>query len=125
MKKIATYGLLIIFSITLVFHLLIVMGLLPCNMIWGGRLESRPQLLLFELFSIAVTLLFFWVVLAKSELVRFSLSPGLSKGVLWAMVVLFALNTVGNLLSLSSLEKILFTPVTIILTWFSFVLARD
>ncbi len=125
MKKIATYGLLLIFSITLVFHLLVIMGLLPYDMIWGGMLESRQQLFLFELFSIAVTLLFFWVVLAKSDLVRFNLSPRLSKGVLWAMVALFALNTVGNLLSLSSLEKILFTPVTILLTWFSFVLARD
>jgi len=31
---------------------------------------------------------------------------------LWAFVVLFAINTVGNVLSKTSLETIIFTPLT-------------
>jgi hypothetical protein len=44
---------------------------------------------------------------------------------LWLLVILFSLNTVGNLFSLNSLEAILFTPVTFVAAIFCCRLAVD
>ncbi len=42
---------------------------------------------------------------------------------LWAMFVLFFINTIGNLFSINELEKLIFTPVTLVLSLFSLRLA--
>jgi hypothetical protein len=41
------------------------------------------------------------------------------------MAILFLVNSVGNLLSKTKLEKTIFTPLTILLTLFSVVLALE
>jgi hypothetical protein len=45
------------------------------------------------------------------------------KIILWIMTIFFAFNTFGNILSKNKLEKRLFTPIAILLTVFSLVLA--
>ncbi|MBU1821706.1 MAG: hypothetical protein KKG00_09395, partial [Bacteroidetes bacterium] len=40
-------------------------------------------------------------------------------GILWLFVAVFALNTLGNLVSFSSLETIVFTPLTTLLALFT------
>ena len=42
----------------------------------------------------------------------------------WVVGVYFALNTVGNLASMSGLERAIFTPVSLVLSVLAFCLAR-
>lgn len=123
MILIAQYGLLIIFSISLVFHLLVVLKIVPYNIVWGGRLTSDTAMYRFEIVSILLNSLFLLIMLASLNILNVNFSKTTMTILFWAMTVLFALNTVGNLQSKNKLEKILFTPVTMLLTIFSLILA--
>lgn len=51
-----------------------------------------------------------------SGLLRLNAKPMLIRVSLWLMAGLFALNTVGNLFSNNDFERIIFTPVTLLLS---------
>lgn len=77
----------------------------------------------FELVSITLNLLMLAIVLHKGGFVKERFSKRVIKTALWAMFALFIVNTVGNLLSVNEIEKLVFTPLTILLALFSFKLA--
>ena len=72
--------------------------------------------MVFELISLLLNALFLVVMLIDAGFVKMRTSDKLIKGIIWGMVVLFMLNTVGNLLSENDFEKLVFTPLTLILS---------
>ncbi|WP_460924904.1 hypothetical protein [Pontibacter brevis] len=56
-KSLSTIGLLVILSLFVLLHLSILIGVIPYEMVWGGRLKHHTQMLYFEGMSIAVNLL--------------------------------------------------------------------
>jgi hypothetical protein len=115
MQKVASIILITIFILTILFHFLILFGLIPFTMVWGGRLENASEMYVFETVSIAINLLFLLIVLIKSQIIKIHISSKIINGFLWGMSVLFILNTIGNLASNNNLEKIIFTPITLVL----------
>ncbi len=122
MKKVASYSLMIIFFVGLLFNLAMVLGIVPSAMSWGGRLQSPTQELFFGLLSVLVNLFFIWTVWSFIKNKPYYL---FFKIIFWLMAFVFALNTLGNLNSHSFWEKILFTPVTFLATVFAVSLARN
>ncbi len=114
MKKNSETILIILFSVTIVFHLLVLLGLIPYDMVWGGRLQTKTEMIQFEVVSIIVNLLFLFVLSIRRGWFKVKVSNSIIKGFLWFMVGLFLLNTVGNLLSESRMEMLIFTPLTFI-----------
>jgi hypothetical protein len=55
------------------------------------------------------------IVLIKSQINKIDISSKIINGFLWGMSVLFILNSIGNLASNNNLEKIIFTPITLVL----------
>ncbi len=123
MQKVSQIGMVVIFLLTIVFHLLVLVKIIPYGIVWGGRLQSDSQMYKFEATSIAINLLFMMIILVKSGYLKIRISPLIIRIFLWLMTGLFLLNTIDNLLSDNHLERIIFTPVTIILSIFGFVLA--
>ena len=80
-------------------------------------------MLQFESISIALNLTMLTLVAIKTGLLKINLKPNFLKVTFWLMAVLFALNTLGNLLAVNTLETLIFTPLTFILAVFSFRLA--
>lgn len=115
--------LILVFSLILIFHLMIVSGLVPYDMVWGGRLENREQMLGFESVSIALNLLLLGIVLVKSGRLKIEIQPKILRVCFWIMGGLFALNTLGNLLSNNLWEAIIFSPLTLVLSFYSFKIA--
>ncbi|HYK57411.1 MAG TPA: hypothetical protein VEV15_13165 [Flavisolibacter sp.] len=113
--KLAAYSLLTILSLVILFHLLVVVGVIPYNIVWGGRLKDKAELFQFEMVSIGTNLLMLLVVLVKAKILKVALHPKLLTIALWLMFALFILNTLGNLLSVNEWEKMIFTPLTLIL----------
>jgi hypothetical protein len=97
------------------FHLLILSGIIPFDMVWGGRLKSASEMLAFEVPSIALNLLFIVIIFLIAGYIPSPLPPKVLRVIAWIMAGFFMLNTLGNLLSNSGLERIIFTPVTILL----------
>jgi hypothetical protein len=123
MKKIAGYSLLTLFSLTIIFHLLVIIQIIPFEIVWGGRLTSLQQMYVSETISVSLNVLFLFIVLIQMKMLNWPIAPKVITVFLWLMFALFALNTLGNLLSINSLEKMIFTPVTILLSIFCLILA--
>ncbi len=116
---------LIIAALVFVFHLLIISGVIPYQYVWGGRLKSNEQMLRFESISIIINLFIIFIISIKGGYIRPYLSSKVIKVFLWIFSILFVLNTIGNLLSLNSLEAIIATPITFILALMFLRLATE
>jgi hypothetical protein len=63
--------LLAAFGILAIFHLLVLLGLLPSNIVWGGQAADSPaRLLTLELVAVLATVLFGVVIAVKAGYIR-------------------------------------------------------
>lgn len=111
-----TAGILLVASFALlsVFHLLLILRVLPADFVWGGGLDSSPQATRMEIISLVITLVFLLI----SALKTFRRKPGgrllvnIGMGIIFLYMVL---NVMGNLVSESALEKAIFIPLSLIM----------
>lgn len=122
-ERAATFCLLLILALLVVLHLLILAGIIPFALVWGGRLQNQAQMLRFETVSVLVNMLMLTVVALRAGLLRVRLHPIAGRILLGLMAGLFLLNTVGNLLSAHPFEQMVFTPLTLVLFLLSLRLA--
>ena len=122
-ERLAANSMLFILSAIVVFHFLIMAGIIPFEFVWGGQLKNQTEMLQFESVSIALNLLILALTAIKTGLLKINLKPTFLKVSFWLMTVLFTLNTFGNLLAVHTIETLIFTPLTFILAVFSFRLA--
>jgi hypothetical protein len=120
---IASRGLLLLLSLTILFHVLVLSRVVPYDIVWGGRLTSTRDMLQFETVSILINGLMLLVVLIHTGSWKVPLSRTLTRALLWGMCALFLLNTVGNLFSINQWERLIFTPLTLLLSLFCLQLA--
>ncbi len=123
MILIAHYGLVILLSLFLVFHLCILLKVIPYSIVWGGRLKTDTEMYRFETVSILINLVFLLIALAQSPFLIIDLPNTVLTILLWVLAALFLFNTFGNALSKNKLEQIIFTPITVLLTIFSVISA--
>jgi hypothetical protein len=109
----AAITLLVLFAAVIVFHLVVLAGFIPTEMVWGGRLQNEDERTVGALVSITFVLVFAALVLVRMGHIGRSI-PALGKWGMWVVCALFALNTLGNLFALDLRETLIFTPVTLI-----------
>ena len=112
-------------TIALFMHVLILLKIVPYDFVWGGRLKSKTDLIIFESISIVVQILFISIVAVKAGyLFKGKFKKTVNVGT-WVMFGLMVLNTIGNLVSISSLETMIMTPITCLLALLIFRLAIE
>ncbi len=109
----AATALLLLFGAALLFQVIVLSGFIPTGMVWGGQLESDEQRTVMSLVAIAMLLLMIAIVLIRMGRIGHSI-PAVGKWGMWAIVLLFALNTVGNLAAEDLRETLIFTPITFV-----------
>jgi len=124
-QRVATLGLLTLFSLVIVFHILVLVQVIPYKIVWGGRLENDMQMIQFEGISIALNLIMLALVAIYSGYLKWEINRRWIQLGMWIMLALFLLNTVGNLFAINDWERWIFTPITFLLAVFSFRLAID
>lgn len=87
------------------FHLLILIRIIPFEVTWGGRLKTVEEMYVFEALSLLITSFFIFVLLQKGEYIPYYLGPKTVRIVLWVFFGIFALNTLGNVLAETNFEK--------------------
>ncbi|MGZ5134931.1 MAG: hypothetical protein ACXWCG_07270 [Flavitalea sp.] len=117
-ERFALNGLLVILSLVVVFHFLILLEIIPFKIVWGGRLENRSQMVRFEIISILINLAMLAVVALRAGFIKMRVNASIIRAVFWLMSAIFFLNTLGNLFSKNEYEKLVFTPLTLILLIF-------
>ncbi|CAK9079270.1 unnamed protein product [Durusdinium trenchii] len=110
----ASLTLLGLFAFTITYHVLILSHVVPYKYVWGGRLKSESSMLHFETVSLSVNLLLVVLVLLRGGFCCQSAPQSLLRGLCLVFSLVFALNTVGNLLASSWFEMLAFTPVTLL-----------
>lgn len=103
-----------LFTLVIAFHILILTGVVPFSIVWGGKLQSKADMFRFETVSILVNTLFIVLLQVKKVCIEKGIRNRWITGMLWFFMVLFAANTLGNLFAESLLEKLVFIPLTFI-----------
>lgn len=104
----------LLISMVIVFHLLVISGIIPYTIVWAGRLQSTRDMLLFESISILLNMVLLLVVTMKGSYIAAVVPQKVLNAILWVFIVLFSLNTIGNMMAKYTLETILFTPLTFV-----------
>lgn len=97
--------LLWILVVLLIFHFSIVLKIIPYDITWGGRLKNDSEMYAFEGVSIFINLFLLFILLIKGRLIKEIIPMKIVNVFLWGFMVLFGLNTIGNIFANSSLEK--------------------
>jgi hypothetical protein len=117
MKRFGARGaaniLLVILGALAIFHAGILLGFFPADMVWGGRGgDATRSVIVLESAGLIVTLLFAAVVAAKARYIAVPISRRVIGIATWVVFGYFTLNIVGNLTSSSTIERVLFTPLS-------------
>ena len=89
----------------ILFHLCIMIKIVPYEISWGGRLKNDSEMYVFETISIIINLFLFSILLIKGKYLREFISMKIVNITLWIFFVLFVLNTVGNIFAKTYFEK--------------------
>lgn len=119
MKKIlspkqAVDALLGLLTLVLIFHLFVLIGLIPGTIVWAGKLSSRNEVLVFETISVIINLVLFLALLVRGGYILKGYKGRIPTIIIVVFAVLFTLNTIGNLFSKTAFELYVFTPLTLI-----------
>ena len=120
----AAKGMLLLSACTIIFHLLIVIGVIPYTIVWGGRLTNSAEMLQFETVSIAINLLIMLLIAMEAGYIRRIIPQKVIGIVLWGIFILFVANTVANLFSVTIFERIVFTPLTFLLALLTYCIIK-
>jgi hypothetical protein len=110
--------LLVLFSAAFVFQLVVLAGFIPTEMVWGGRLANAEERTVGALVSLTFLMLMIVVLLLRTGRMPIMDSSRVGGRIgrygMWVIVVLFALNTVGNIFAMDLRETLIFTPITLV-----------
>lgn len=118
--------LILFFGLLAVFHLLVFLGVLSSNLVWGGQATgSTENLRQLEFFSLIFSLLFALIVTAKIHPPEVATAKRLIRVLMWLVFAYLLVNIAGNLTSPSTWERIIFTPLTLVAAFLALRLAIE
>lgn len=115
-KKKAAQAIITFSCLALVYHILIISNIIPFKYVWGGKIETREQLLVFETISILLNFFIIYLALSGAKMTKSLLPERLLTILLWFFAGLLFFNTIGNLAAEEMIESIIFTPMTAIMS---------
>lgn len=76
------------------FHFAVILGIVAFNIVpleylWGGRMQTKEELLVFEIISLVVQLLCYWVIVLKRKHIQTTQSNLIVESLIWILCVVF------------------------------------
>lgn len=105
----------------MLFHLSIILKIVPYEFTWGGKLKNDSEMYVFETISILINLFLFSILLIKGMYLKAFIPMKIVNIALWVFLVLFGLNTIGNLLAETNFEKF-FAILTLVLSFLIWII---
>lgn len=96
---------LIIIVAYCVLHLFIILQIIPSNIVWGGKVKSAHTIYILEVVSLLVMSFLGFLMAMKNRIIKPIFSNKTIKVILFIFSIYFVLNTVGNLLAETAIEK--------------------
>lgn len=116
----------VLLFIFVVVQLLVAVGIIPISMLWGGsQPELTPSLRVTSVVAAVILGVFIYIIRYRAGLVGRVPQPTLIRVAAWVVTGYMVLNTLGNLASVSNVERFLFGPMAIVLAVSSFIVAAS
>ena len=105
--------------VVILFHICIILKIIPYDIAWGGRLTNDAEMYVFETTSILINIFLSIILLMKGNIIEFKLSDKVINITLWIFFVIFVLNTIGNIFAKTNFEKLfsILTGLSAVLIW--------
>jgi hypothetical protein len=118
--------LLICLALLAAFHVFVIIGIVPSDIIWGGQIDDpHSNLFTLEIIALFVLVLFAIIISAKMGYIKANKFRKPTTIGVWIVFAYFVLNTIGNLASDVSFENLIFAPITILMALCSLRLAIE
>ena len=108
-------------SVVMIFHLCILLKIIPYDITWGGKLKNDTEMYVFETISIIINSFLAITMLQKGDYITKKIKNKTINIILWVFFGIFALNTAGNLFAETFIEKS-FTFITACSCYFIWVI---
>ena len=109
-----------------VFHILVLLRVLPADIVGGGAIQnSTTSLLPLEMISLFVTLLLAAIIAAKTgyiKVVRFQTVVNIG---VWVVFAILLLSMIANFASGVAFENLIFAPIAVVLALCAYRLAIE
>jgi hypothetical protein len=117
--RIAVKLMLWLIILVIIFHLSIILKIIPYEITWGGRLKSDSEMYVFETISIVINLFLIWILLIKGNYIKQVIPIRVVNLILWIFLVIFGFNTIGNVFAKTNFEKsfAVITLISSVLIW--------
>lgn len=123
-KNIALIILFILLSVVLLFHFSIYFRIIPYDIVWAGKINSIEEMKRFEIVSITINIFIISTLFIKYKQLKQGIQNRIINAIIWGFVILFSLNTIGNLFAKTTLELILGTTLTLCFAYLCFIVVR-
>jgi hypothetical protein len=121
--KLAANVLLVALGALMIFHILVLAGIITPGIVWGGQIETNSQIVMMEIGALVVSALMMLMIAVRVDYINAPKLKDFTQTAMWVIFVFLLLNTAGNLSSGSGTETLIFTPITIILAIMAYRLA--
>lgn len=88
-----------------IFHVLVLFQIIPYTIVWGGKIKSISEMYILEGMALIIMLFIGAVLYMKSRLLKPIFTAKIIKRILLFFAIFFMLNTIGNLLAETIIEK--------------------
>lgn len=123
-SKISANILIALISLVILFHISVIVKLIPFEIVWGGQITNEQEMYIFEVVSILINALLLLTILTKVNYITLSIPLKVVDVILWVFVWLFLINTIGNLFAETYLEKF-FSLLTLAFAFLIWQIVRD
>lgn len=123
-SKISANILIALISLVILFHISVIVKLIPFEIVWGGQITNEQEMYIFEVVSILINALLLLTILTKVNYITLSIPLKVVDVILWLFVWLFLINTIGNLFAETYLEKS-FSLLTLAFAFLIWQIVRD
>ena len=113
--KLASSHLIFWMILLLLFHFFVLIGVIPYDFIWGGRINSHSEMVQMEIISLVVILVFLLIMIVRINIYRIKRFKLPVRILSWIVTLYFGFNAITNFLSTSGLEQAIFLPLSILL----------
>ena len=103
----------------ILFHICIILKIIPYDIAWGGRLTNDAEMYVFETTSILINIFLSIILLMKGNIIEYKLSDKVINMILWIFFVIFVQNTIGNIFAKTTFEQLfsILTGLSAVLIW--------
>ena len=130
MKKLINFKLagkitITIIVLLIIFHILALLGVVPSNIVWGGQIADEATVIKHEILRLIGSFIFLAIIIEKLNQNKITKFKKLNNIAFWFIFVYFVISSMAKLVLSVTLEKIIFIPITVILSFLLFRLAIE